>query len=65
MYPFKVYSGSGATGYTGITRRDWLAGLAMQGMMAEDDVSGINGWGKAIPVNAYYIADAMIAEGNK
>jgi len=61
-------------GYPGITRRDWLAGLAMQGMLANpniishsmfmdivNDVSGSGG----VKIAAYVIADVMIAESNK
>jgi len=51
-----------------ITRRDWLAGLAMQaivskkysrmGMIMDEE-------GEYIPKNAYKLADAMINEGKK
>ena len=46
----------------GITRRDWLAGLAMQGLLtkAEQYVSG-----RELADVAYKYADAMIAEGRK
>lgn len=47
----------------GITRRDWLAGLAMQGLLAShapytDPYS-------MLAEEAYDIADAMIAEGKR
>ena len=54
----------------GITRRDWLAGVAMQGLCA-DPVSGgqareqgetFSGYASKL---SYKIADAMIAEGKK
>ncbi len=48
----------------GITRRDWLAGLAMQGMQ-----SNVEGYANLTNENAaelaYKLADAMIAESNK
>lgn len=57
---------------TGQSRRDWLAGLAMQAELcgsasresaddqyeSQDDYDGLSGW-------AYAVADAMIAEGRK
>ena len=47
----------------GITRRDLLAGLAMQGMLSNDD------WDWKVPdystERAYRFADALIAEGRK
>jgi len=58
----------------GITRRDWLAGLAMQGMMANPEIIDseiaprmAQGEGSAenITKTSYRIADAMIAEGDK
>lgn len=46
----------------GLTRRDWLAGLAMQGIRANvGSVPNSNG----ISELAYKDADAMIAEGKK
>jgi len=53
----------------GITRRDWLAGLAMQGLIvgirdnttiekSREDL-------KFLSAGAYVVADAMIAESNK
>jgi len=58
----------------GITRRDWLAGLAMQGMLSEDgwlnaitDVCVTTGRNSdsVLAEFAYDKADAMIAEGEK
>jgi len=59
--------------HLGMSRRDWLAGLAMQGMISNpeidtilkeiykegDDVKAI------LSGHSYKIADAMIKEGNK
>ena len=53
----------------GITRRDWLAGLAMQGLLAKgiDYYTGCDPEKveNELPMCAYGIADAMIAEGRK
>ncbi len=53
----------------GITRRDWLAGLAMQGLLAKgiDYYTGCDPENveNELPMRAYGIADAMIAEGRK
>ena len=61
MYGHKV------AGQQGISRRDWLAGLAMQGMLAncpEDTIEATQAF-LAIPSLAYRMADAMIAESQK
>jgi hypothetical protein len=44
----------------GITRRDWLAGLAMQGILAQ----GGSEIAHKVASDAYAYADAMIAQGN-
>jgi len=51
----------------GITRRDWLAGLAMQAMLSSTSEDAENAAQEflAISVLAYRMADAMIAEGRK
>ncbi|HDZ27039.1 hypothetical protein LCGC14_1009370 [marine sediment metagenome] len=52
----------------GITRRDWLAGLAMQGLLSKPSLLANEGEmleGKVLSVASYEIADAMIAEGKK
>lgn len=58
----------------GITRRDWLAGLAMGGMLAnavscqeQSDISAIDGRNVCEIMShiAYNMGDAMIAEGRK
>jgi len=44
---------------TGISRRDWLAGLAMQGYLASEGLSADN---VRVTEHAYEIADIMIAK---
>lgn len=47
----------------GLSRRDWLAGLAMQGIMANGNFDDHETWMESVADNAYILADAMIAEG--
>lgn len=47
--------------YHGITRRDWLAGLAMQGMVVKHPECD---W-EEVAVLSYGLADAVIEEGKK
>ena len=54
----------------GMTRRDWLAGLAMQGMAAgpywcENFTADKPEFLSAVAVAAYAMADAIISEGKK
>lgn len=59
---------------SGISRRDWLAGLAMQAMISNNiAVSKVASVGEGydikldegIAIGAYSFADAMIVESNK
>ena len=50
---------------SGISRRDWLAGLAMQGMLAKREHAGPLGAAEIVAVDAYYYADAVIEQGKK
>ena len=45
----------------GITRRDWLAGMAMQGLLSSDTELDLDNFVR----QCYLIADAMIEEGRK
>ena len=47
----------------GISRRDWLAGLAMQGFLSQPHLMELTK--NELAIHAYEIADAMIAEGKK
>jgi len=50
----------------GITRRDWLAGLAMQGILSNPTYISHNAVNSRFQVDmCYLIADAMIAEGGR
>ena len=54
----------------GISRRDWLAGLAMQGMLSNSALlpaltDDIFKGKEALTISAYTWADAMIADGTK
>ena len=49
----------------GISRRDWLAGLAMQGYLSAPENKFSNRENIPISQRAYKIADAMIARGNE
>ena len=56
--------GGHLTSYSGISRRDWLAGLAMQGMLSTmAEIMTINY--SLITEDAYKMSDAMIEQGNK
>lgn len=46
----------------GITRRDWAAGLAMQGILSNPSITLDS---NACVHDAYILADLLIAEGNK
>jgi hypothetical protein len=45
--------------------RDWLAAMAMQGLLANPDTSGVRASMNVIAKAAYEAADAMIAESSK
>jgi hypothetical protein len=58
--------GCGDNGWHGMTLRDWFAGVAMQGMMANSEgapslVAEAKSPSKAIAGMAYMIADEMLA----
>lgn len=60
----------GAPAWAGMSLRDWFAGLALQGMLANTDAEDerAHRTGSLAPVvaeNAYQFADAMIAERNR
>ena len=59
--------------YPGITRRDWLAGLAMQAIISDHiamekvykEYGNPEETAKSVAMFSYHQADAMIAESNK
>lgn len=51
--------------FDNITRRDWLAGLAMQGLVAQNGLGSDYLEDEDIATLAYVQADAMIREGKE
>jgi len=73
VYPQNAYP-EGKGDWSGITRRDWLAGLAMQAMISNNlAMEKVLSSGEkfnikldvGVAIGAYRFADAMIAESNK
>lgn len=66
-FPFTVENGDGSfTHYKGASLRDWFAGMALQGMLANTDDSDaalhrVGALMKLVAINAYEAADAMLA----
>ena len=52
-----IHNGSTLPGERGMPLRDWFAGMAMQGLLAD---SSIHGTHAEIANNAYGFADAML-----
>lgn len=69
VYPFKTKDNPREIEieYPGITRRDWLAGLAMQALISGPiNLLAVGEEGKVdLTSKAYQIADDMIEEGKK
>ncbi len=73
VYPSHEHIGE--KNIAGITRRDWLAGLAMQGLLSNHEAisalkrmveeSKQSALGKELASLSYQLADAMIAGSNK
>jgi hypothetical protein len=59
---YKINSelGNDARTEVGLTKREWFAGLAMQGMLQTDYSDGDE---KPIAKLAFQVADAMLSEG--
>lgn len=51
--------------FNGMTLRDWFAGKAMQGLLAQSQGTAIASPVETAAVYAYAMADAMLAERNK
>lgn len=58
------YEPEQAVYHTGMSLRDWFAGMALQGLIADEGYS-TNKWPFNLVLDAYKIADAMIAEREK
>ena len=65
MYPLEYSAEQGGGYQEGISRRDWLAGLAMQGLLADQYDNDTGEDVMKIAECSYEIADAMIEEGEK
>ncbi len=50
---------------TGLTKREWFAGLALQGELASPTLDWSGEVFSKVAENAYKFADAMIEEGKK
>ena len=72
-FPVTPTDNSGQIGPTeyGLTKREWFAGMALQGMMESDEnvdpeFIGTHGkWADVVAKRAYGYADAMLREGDK
>lgn len=57
-----MHNGSTLPGSNGLTKREWYAGLAMQGMLSDNNFDFP---AEDIARVAFEMADAMLAEGDK
>lgn len=63
-YPTLTERGKKIKGDSGITKREWMAGMAMQGLLAYSVTVSSSGLSYDIIVEkSYKIADAMLKEG--
>jgi len=63
-FPFN----DGTRGWSGLTKREWFAGMALQGMVAYCGINELGGHLEAdtnIGRKAFIIADAMIKAGGE
>ena len=64
-YAYPLSMGNGFI-QKGITKRDYFAAIAMQGLLAAGkDGFVVNGSKMNLDTSSYFIADAMIKEGEK
>ena len=68
-FPFTIHNVmGGSTTALGLTKREWFAGVALQGMLPTVKMgseSNIDGMAKVVSGLAFKLADAMLAEGEK
>jgi len=57
---FAAYSGDGMRGQEGLTKREYFAGLAMQGLIANWGECHVDSQG--VVVQAVFIADQLLVE---
>ncbi len=48
-----------------VSMRDWLAAMAMQGLLANPDTSGVRATMNTVAAAAYEAADAMVEASSK
>jgi len=66
VYPCLERGGNGLDlTHPGMTLRQWYAGLAMQSILQTCNEFPDETWRTGLAIDAFKMADAMIAEGNK
>lgn len=60
-----THNGSTLPSMTGLTKREYFAGLAMQSILQTCDEFPDETWRTGLAIDAFKMADAMLAEGNK
>jgi hypothetical protein len=63
-FPMGYHPEGNNADHTGMSLRDWFAGMAMQGLLSKDYYSFTSDLDDAV-IQAYKVADAMIAERKK
>ena len=60
-----THNGSTLPSMTGLTKREYFAGLAMQSILQTCDEFPDETWRTGLAIDAFKMADAMLAEGSK
>jgi hypothetical protein len=64
-FTFPSYNPDNGNGCAGLTKREYFAGIAMQGLLAHYLSENVTGWDmKTYAVESVALADALIAELN-